>query len=898
MTFYRFCLSCLVGAATAWIALSAEGKQTMGEHADGSALVPSNQTITPMGHIELIRGSRVKDIELSPDGKVLAVMTNDHLFFYTPEGKELRNVKMSSGPLGLAWTPDSRTLFASGDKGQVFHIAELGPGKWGPLSSFVVDNLHDQPTGDRIAESHEIDGELRPDPDSKFLLKRFARATKTTGDPQVTGLAVAPDGKRLYIALSKRNSITVVDTATETVVAVVPVGVAPFRIVVAPDSRTIFVANRGGGHPTKNERSIGYSAGTAVRVDPKTDAALRGSISFIDTETFATTEIDEGRQPAGLLLSRDGKTLYVANSDEDTITSVDVASHRISQSLSLEPAQDPGLGQLPTDVASSQDGRTLYVTCGGGNAIAVVSAGTNMELKGFLPTAWFPVAIVERNGKLFVGNSKGIGARLHGAKGIFPIPGQATLQTDGDFHVNGSVSMLQFIDEKEGADLAKCSKQVAANNHWNPLELGPRPDRSPVPVPERPGEPSVFEHVIYIIKENHTYDFDLGDLPQGNGDKRLCAFGEKITPNEHALSRDFVLLDNAYTSGTNSADGHQWTDSGIANAYIEQNYNSYARSYPFNGTDPLAFSPNGFLWNAVRHAGKAVRVYGEFVDKAEITLNDKPVRPTWTQLWDDYRAATNKYCISSGTTNAALRPCLSTHFIGFPLTVSDQWRADQFLSDFKTFEDENSLPALCMLLLPANHTSGTAPGMPTPRAGVADNDLALGRVVDRISHSRFWKNTLILVVEDDSLYALDHVDGHRMIAFCVSPYTKRGAVVSDIYNHTSFVRTIDLVLGLPALTRFDRTATPLTDCFVDKPDFRPYTCLKNGVPLDELNPPLSALHGETRALAKASSRLNWSAPDRADPHIVARAVWHSMRPRDAFPVRYFHPATGDDDDGD
>lgn len=885
------CLGSLISAlASRSLAVS---RTTMGEQADGSVLVPTNQSVTPIGQVKKIEGSRVKDLELSPDGKTLAVLTQSRLILYSAAGAMIDHLALTAGPLGLAWTPDGRTLFASGNNGKVYHVAETEENKWGAIASFVVDNLSNKPEADKASEPGEVETELRPDPDTRYLLKHYEKPSQFKGDPQVTGLAVSPDGNRLYIALSKRNVVTVVDIATETVIATVPVGVAPFRVVVSRDNKTVFVANRGGRHPARGKSGVAHSAGTALRIDPRTGAALRGSISFIDAASFSTVEMDEGRQPTGLAVSHDGKTLYVANADEDTVTEVDIPKRSVRRSVTLQPTQDAGLGQLPTDLTLAGDGKMLYVTCGGGNAIALVALPA-FTLKGFVPTAWFPIAIAERDGKLFVGSSKGIGARArYPKKTEFHIAGAPSIVNQGDFHVTGSVSVIQLIAENERTDIAQLTKQVAANNHWNNPELGPRPGTSPVPVPARVGEPSTFKHVVYIIKENHTYDFDFGDLPQGNGDKFLCAFGDEITPNEHALARQFVLLDNTYTSGTNSADGHQWADSGIANAYIEQNYSSYARSYPFNGSDPLAYSPNGFLWNAVMHAGKSVRVYGEFVDRPRIFEGGKRVRATWSELWNDYKSSGHKFTITAETDNAALRPCLNPHYVGFPLVVSDQWRADQFLSDFKDFGKKDALPALSILLLPSNHTSGGTPGMPTPRASVADNDLALGRIVEAISHSRFWANTLILVVEDDSLFALDHVDGHRMISFCISPYTRRGAVISEPYNHTSFVRTIGLVLGLPAMTRFDRTATPLTACFIDQANLHPYTHIPNRVPLDELNPPLTASHGRMLRLAKASRRLDWSAPDRADPGTVARAAWAAQKREVPFPARYFHPALGD-----
>ena len=345
------------------------------------------------------------------------------LLLYSADGALINHLALAAGPLGLAWTPNSRTLFASGDKGQVYHVAETEQNKWGAITSFVVDNLSRKPQADETPAPGQMETELRPDPNSKYLLKRFAKASQFTGDPQVTGLAVSPDGKRLYIALSKRNVVTVVDIASETVIATVPVGVAPFRVVVSPDSKTVFVANRGGRHPRKGQ-TVASSAGTELRVDPATDAALRGSISFIDAKTFATAEMDEGRQPTGMVVTHDGKTLYVANSDEDTVTTVDVGTHRVLQSLSLQPEQDPGLGQLPTDLALAGDGKTLYVTSGGGNAVAIISL-PDFALTGFLPTAWFPIAIAERNGKLFVGSSKGIGSRSRSPKAEFPIAGRS-----------------------------------------------------------------------------------------------------------------------------------------------------------------------------------------------------------------------------------------------------------------------------------------------------------------------------------------------------------------------------------------------------------------------------------------------------------------------------------------
>jgi len=863
----------LLGQSSAWSV-----PPTMGEQPDGSVLVPTNQLITPAGSTRRIEGERPKDLAVSPDGKLIAALAQTRVILFAEDGTLVANVGLKAGPLGIAWMPDSRSLFVSGDNGQVYRIMGRGD-SWNITGWLIVaDKIEKSPHPRKTAASFDEEVEWRPVSPEANHLQTVEKPSRHHGNPQVAGLAVSSDGKRLYLALGMRNAVVVVNIETDSVIATVPVGIAPYRIELAPNNRILFVADRGGPHVKSGEPSA-LTGGTAVRIDPATDAAVSGSLSFVNTNTFAVTELEEGRQPSGMCVIADGSTLYVANSDDDTVAAIDTVNRRVQKILSLRPLHDAGFGQMPTDVGLSDDGKFLYVTCGGGNAIAVVSL-PGFSLAGYIPTAWFPIALVAHGENLFVACSKGIGARQRVRKGAF--------------RVRGSVGIVEVITPTERRDLSALTRHVALNNHWDSPELPARNEARPMPVPERVGEPSVFKHVVYIIKENHSYDVDLGDLREGNSDKSLCVFGEDVTPNEHAIARQFVLLDNTYTSGSVSADGHAWTDSAVANAYLEQNYDSYARSFPFNGADPLAYSPAGFLWTAAAHAGRSVRVYGEFVSRPHIVDPVDGKKPSWSQLWQDYRHGTHKYQITADTDNAALKPYLHPNYIGFPLIVSDQWRADQFLSDLKTFEATGAFPSLSILLLPSNHTAGTTPGMPTPRALVADNDLALGRIVEALSHSRFWPDTLILVIEDDSNFGLDHVDGHRAVAFCISPYTRRGAIVSEPYNHTSFVRTIGLVLGLPAMNRFDRTATPLTACFTEQPDLHPYTHAANRKPLDEMNPPIAALHGERRYLAEASRHLDWSREDRADSTTIARASWIAQRPHEPFPWRHFNPGRESD----
>jgi DNA-binding beta-propeller fold protein YncE len=818
---------------------------SLGTQPDGSTLVPSNQAVTPIGVVRRIELGRPKDLALSPDGKTLAVLNSNSLagvLFFSTEGVPLGSVAFHAGAVGIAWAPDGKTVYASGSDGKVARLEKTE-------------------TGWRLGEAWKLGADKE--------------------NPQPTGLAVSPDGKWLYVALGIRNTVVVLNLKNDDWgESTLPVGVAPYRLLLSPDGKRLYVANRGGRWVDRKETATEPSAGTPVRVDRQTDAALRGSISVIDTDHLfvqSVREVEVGRQPSGLAISPDGRTLFIANADDDTVSFLDTRARRITQTLSVRPKEDPGFGQMPTAVALAEDGKTLYAACGGGNAVAVIALGSHAEVKGYLPTGWFPSALLLHDGQLMVASAKGLGPRPEG-------------KINHRWYVHDSVGTLQFIPDVAHLDLAAQSRTVARNNHWG-LGLPARPGTPAVPVPERVGEPSVFRHVVYILKENQTYDSILGDMPEGNGDKSLNLYGEAVTPNHHALARQFVLLDNTYTSGTNSADGHQWCDEAIANAYVEQNYAAHTRSYPFDGGDPLAYSPAGFLWNAVARQGLDVRVYGEFVNRPGMGGG----KLKWEDVWKDYQQGTHKYKITAWTDNLALRPYLHPHYVGWPIEVSDQWRADQFLADLADFEKRDKMPSLCLLLLPCDHTNGTSPDFPTPRASLADNDLALGRIVEGISHSRFWKETLILVIEDDSQHSVDHVDGHRTTAFCISPYTRRGTIVSEMYNHTSLLRTIELVLGLPPMTRFDRTATPLTACFTAAPDLRPYTHVANRVSLNEMNPPARALRGEARRLAEACTRLDWSAPDRADPAVVARAVWQNRKPGQPFPTQAFQPDRDNDD---
>ena len=393
-----------------------------------------------------------------------------------------------------------------------------------------------------------------------------------------------------------------------------------------------------------------------------------------------------------------------------------------------------------------------------------------------------------------------------------------------------------------------------------------------VPVPSRPGEVSVFKHVFYIIKENRTYDQVFGDMPEGNGEPKFCQFGEEVTPNQHVLARQYVLLDNFYCNGVNSADGHQWCNEGYVADYLEKSFGGFPRSYPYEGEDALAFAPNGFIWDGVLAKGLTFRDYGEFV-----TAKIEPASATWEDVQHDMLAGESRVNVRATTQLHTLEPYLCPTYIGFPLKVSDAYRMREFMKEFRAYEAKGELPNFIIMLLPGNHTAGTRPGMPTPRACVADNDYALGQMVDAITHSKFWPETAIFVVEDDPQAGLDHVDGHRTTALCISPHTKRGCVDSTFYNQTGMLRTMELILGIPPLNQLDMASTPMLNAFTEKQDVTPYTALPNRIPLDEMNPDLKSLEGRQRYWAERSMRLPLDEADEADEDTLNRILWHSTK---------------------
>jgi hypothetical protein len=603
--------------------------------------------------------------------------------------------------------------------------------------------------------------------------------------------------------------------------------------------------------------------------------------------TMLPHEIVIGPHACALALAPDNRFLVAASAGSDQLSVIDTRNDMIVEIFSAR--QNPGdpFGAQPNALAFDASGKFLFCANGSQNAVAVFQFKPRAtKLLGLIPTGWFPSALQfdARQKKILVANLKGITTETQRARYGATGSGFATKQ----YH--GSLSLIPVPSKKE---LAAFTQKALSNLRYPLLaqaNLPPRAGLSPVPVPERVGEPSVFQHVIYIIKENRTYDQVLGDVKTGNGDESLCIYGERVTPNQHQLVRDFTLLDNTYCSGILSADGHNWADSGIATDYVEREFAGWARSYPCggfgeNGADALAYSPAGFIWdNALAH-GKSVHDFGEFCTSDKRWKNSTVKKKiTFNDCYQDFITGANAIEYTAVPDIEALRPLIETDWSSWDLEVPDVIRAAKFNKRLKEFERQNNLPALTVFWLPNDHTEGSKANCPKAEAMVADNDLALGQIVEAVSHSAFWKDTCIFVIEDDPQNGWDHVSGYRTTAYVVSPYTKRGAVVKTQYNQTSLLRTMELMLGLPPMNQFDATATPMFDCFTNRADFTAFTALTNSVALDEMNPPPKKIKdAQLHKDALASARLPLDKPDQCNEDVLNRILWRAAMGAKPYP---------------
>jgi DNA-binding beta-propeller fold protein YncE len=858
----------------------------VGHQPDGWVQTPVNQTLTPYGKQLDLPGMRPQALALSHHGNLIAVSgKTNQLVIVDPMLGEIRQTVSMPGAgkgeakgegdqptvdaaaqvsyTGLIFSPDDRSIFLSDVNGsiKVFSVANDGT----------------------VAAERSI--RLPP-----------ANAPRRAAEIP-SGLAVSSDGSTLYVCGNLSNRLLEINRATGDVMRSWPVGVAPYDVVLV--DAVAVVSNWGGRRPDDQSVEGPAGRGTTVRVDPVRFIASEGSVSLIDlTKSDSVKEVVTGRHASALAVSPDKRFVVCANAADDFLSVIDVSAQEVVHSIWAKPSPADLFGAQPNAIAFNATGDRLYVANGSQNAIGVIEFLADelddSKLVGLIPVGWYPAAIVvdqDRN-SLCVANVKGLPKtpkreRQTGAEGF------------NTHHYSGSLSIFEVPAK---ARLPELSALVARNMRKGRIEQALQPARANQPpraIPLRIGEPSLIKHVVYVIKENRTYDQIFGALKRGRGRADLCIFGRNVTPNQHKMVDEFVLLDNTYCAGILSADGHQWSTSAISTDYMEKSFARFPRSYPDgmgeDDIDALAYSPAGFIWdNAVAH-GKTIRNYGEFM-MPRVRYRD-PARtgtPDFLSCYRTWKGESDEVIFASEPGIESIRSFSPTGYVGWEMSVPDQYRADFIIKEVKEFDRRGEFPQLTIICLPNDHASGTRAGCPTPDACMADNDLAFGRIVEALSHTQFWSEMAILGIEDDPQAGWDHISGYRTTAYVISPFSKRGALVQTQYNTTSVLRTIEQILGLPPMNQFDASAVPMFDCFVEEPDCTPFDAVANKVPLEKMNPEPAAISDpQLREDAIVSAQLNFAEVDRAPEDVLNRILWRAMK---GTSIPYPRWAAGVDED--
>lgn len=762
--------------------------------------LPTGRMLDPAGVTRPV-GQMPLGMLASPDGRRIVLLLSGYrehgLQVVDRNGVITQSLPQAAAFVGLAFSGDGRTLFVSGGNTDVVYRY-----RWAGDSATLADSIV-----------------LAP------------RAPRADGTQYPAGLALSPDGSRLYVALNLADSLAVVDLVSDRVVQRVATGRYPYGVAVAVEGR-VFVTN--------------WGASTISVFSPTPDGRLA-------TES----PLAAGRHPAALVANSSGTRLFVASGSTDRIAVVDTRTRRVLTTLTDPPPAGPDEGTTPVALALSGNGTRLFAAEADANAVAVfeLSAGTADEaratgidrLAGRVPVGWYPTALLALGDTLLVANGKGAGT---GPNRDGPQPGTVRVRhgagPDTSYtlgQIKGSLSIVPAVNAGP-EDLAAFSARVARANGWDSTHARGRPYPP-------------FTHVIYILKENRTYDQVLGDLPQADGDTSLVLFGRSVTPNHHALAERFGLFDRFFVNAEVSADGHNWSMAAYATDYTQKttpsNYDGGGRTYDYEGTnrdvipeDDVAEPAQGYLWDLVQRAGLSFANFGEFAVEADEPGGGKRYRGT--------------------------KPFLAAHtnprYPPFDMAISDQVRMDVWLETFQHWVADGTMPAFQILHLPCDHTDGARVGSRTPHAMVSDNDLALGRLVAAISRSPYWRTTVVFVMEDDAQDGPDHVDSHRSPLLVVSAWNRPG-VYHRFTNTTDALRTMEEILGLDALSQFDHYGHALRDIWRAAPDTTPYVALQPAGSRDERNP------AGGRA-ARESDRLD-PGMDRADMDLFNRVLWMAVK---------------------
>lgn len=773
------------------IASCATGPQSVvpGKFEDGTTLLPNGWRLSPAGtHLDI--GELPLNADLSPDGKYL-IVTNDGTWNHSISVIDIQQWKVTQTlRIPKAWL--GLRFFDGGKR----FVASGGNDNCLRIYRFSG--------GQATEEDSVIVG--RPWPKEKIWL---------------AGLDVDEAGSVAYVAGKESRRLYAVDLNRRAVLRSVALPATPYGVAFEAPSQSVWVSL--------------WGASAVARFDAGT-LALQDSIRV-------------GDHPSAMELSPGGSYLWVTNSNLNTVSVIDIAARKVIETLNtaMSPIAPPG--STPNALAIDASRKRLYVANADNNCLTVfdVSNPGRSRSLGFIPVGWYPTAlrVHPATGEVFVANGKGFTSAPN-PLGPNPMKRSKEEEYIGAMF-KGTLSRIAAPDD---VALAAYSAQVCRNNRYTD-EKSARPGTDPAhPIPPATGGTSPIKYVFYVIKENRTYDQVFGDLPQGNGDPYLCLFPENVTPNLHALAREFVLLDNFYADAEVSADGHNWSMGAYATDYVEKTwptmYGGRGGEYVYEGPDPIAFPSSGYIWDQCRRHGRTYRTYGEFVVNPDAPGD------------------------SAQPSAESLAGHVAPFFRGWDLGYSDVERVKSWMKEFDEFERTGALPQFQIIRLPNDHTEGTRSGSLSPRAYVAQNDLAVGMLVERITHSKFWKESAIFIIEDDAQNGPDHVDAHRTEALVISPFVRRHTVDSEMYSTSSMLRTMELILGLPPLTQFDASATPMYASFGPEPNRAPYTCLPAQYDIHERN--------STNAVGQArSNEMDFSTEDAIPDVELNELVWKSIR---------------------
>ena len=705
-------------------------------------------------------------------------------------GKVLQTISQPGAFLGLAFSPDGRTLYASGgNEDAVYRYA------WRNKRATLIDQI-------ALAQ----------------------KQPKKDGTSFPAGIAVSRDGKYLFVAENLGDSLAVIDLARTQVVQRLKTENYPYAVVTSP-SGDVYVSAWGG-------------ASVAV-FTPAGDGTLR-----------ERAKVQVGRHPSALLLNGDGSRLFAVSASTNSIAVIDTKTLRVFTTLRDAPPHGPNEGSTPNGLALSNDGARLFVAEADNNAVAVFELSTETadvagargtdRLTGRIPAGWYPAAVLATRESLFVLNGKGRGTR---ANPDYPTPNIERPRDSTSYvlgQLNGTVTVLPA--EIDANDLAQLNQRVERANNWD------KPAANTAKYPP-------FKHVIYIIKENRTYDQVFGDMSQGDGDRSIVYFPRAISPNHHALAERFGLFDRFFVNAEVSEQGHIWSTGAYVTDYSEKTTpSSYSKRRNGNERGDVDAPASGYLWNAAVKKGLTLRNYGEFGEP----MAPKPNEPL------KYHA-----------TNAVLDRYTNRDYPAFDLKISDQVRVEVWLKEFQEYLQHGNLPAFEIMHLPSDHTYGGRAGRRSPKAYMADNDLALGRMVEAVSNSPYWKDTVFFVLEDDAQDGPDHVDSHRSVMFVLSAYNRSG-LVHRFVNTTDVLATMEEILGLERMSKFDYYSRPLREIFSDTPDLTPCVALRSEQPLNEMNP------ARTQS-ARASRQLDLDRVDAADEDAFNRVLWSLLKGSQPYP---------------